>query len=170
MIKDPSLPLFLSSWKINFSRCSWYTRGKNSKKDSLNANLKHYIYERESLKFLKEIILPYVKTEWERLGAWNTTTCLSSKYDVFRGQTTDKFLHMLKDNNILSTKIPPNMIHVFQPPDLTINSFAKDFMKGMFSTWFSRQISLALGARQHGRWLSSFSSQTIAPKMTHWVI
>ena len=170
MIKDPSLPLFLSSWKINFSRCSWYTRGKNSKKDSLNANLKHYIYERESLKFLKEIILPYIKTEWERLGAWNTTTCLSSKYDVFRGQTTDKFLHMLKDNNILSTKIPPNMIHVFQPPDLTINSFAKDFMKGMFSTWFSRQISLALGARQHGGWLSSFSSQTIAPKMTRWVI
>ena len=33
---------------------------------------------------------------------------------------------------------------VFQPPDLTVNKFAKDFMKGMFSTCFSRQISLGL--------------------------
>ena len=51
---------------------------------------------------------------------------------------------MLKDNNILSTKIPPNITHVFQPLDLTVNKFAKDFMKGMFSTWFSRQIPLGL--------------------------
>ena len=51
---------------------------------------------------------------------------------------------MLKDNNILSTKIPPNITHVFQPLDLTVNKFAKDFIKGMFSTWFSRQIPLGL--------------------------
>ena len=63
-------------------------------------------------------------------------------YDVFRGQTTDKFLDVLKDNNILSMKIPPNMTHVFQLLDLTVNKFAKDFIKGKFSTWFSRQISL----------------------------
>ena len=36
------------------------------------------------------------------------------------------------------------MTHVFQPLDLTVNKFAKDFMKGMCSTWFSRQISLGL--------------------------
>ena len=51
---------------------------------------------------------------------------------------------MLKDDTTLSTKIPPNMIHVFQRLDLTINKFAKDFMKGMFSTWFTRQISRGL--------------------------
>ena len=33
---------------------------------------------------------------------------------------------------------------MFQPLDLTVNKFAKDFMKGMFSTWFSRQVSLGL--------------------------
>ena len=49
---------------------------------------------------------------------------------------------MLKDNNILSTKIPPNKTHVFQSLDLTVNKFAKHFMKGKFSSWFSRQISL----------------------------
>ena len=36
------------------------------------------------------------------------------------------------------------MAHVFQPLDLIVSKFAKDFMKGMFSTWFSRQISLGL--------------------------
>ena len=36
------------------------------------------------------------------------------------------------------------MAHVFQPLDLTVCKFAKNFMKGMFSTWFSREISLGL--------------------------
>ena len=109
---------------------------------SLSANLKHYSNETESLKFLKEVILPYVKTEVERLELETQPALLI--YDVFRGQTTDKFLNVLKDNNILSTKIPPNMTHVFQPLDLTVNKFAKDFMKGMVSKWFLKQISLAL--------------------------
>lgn len=56
-------------------------------------------------------------------------------YDVCRGHTTNTYL---KDNKMLS-KIPPNMKNVFQPLDLTVNMFAKDFMKGKFSTWFSQQ-------------------------------
>ena len=109
---------------------------------SLSANLKQYSNEMESLKFLKVFILPYVKTERERLGLETQPALLI--YDVLQGQTTDKFLDVLKDNNILSTKIPPNMTHVFQLLDLTVNKFAKYFKKGMFSTWLSRQISLGL--------------------------
>ena len=59
------------------------------------------------MKFLIEIILPYVKTDRERSGLERQPALLI--YDVFRGQTTGKFLDVLKDNNILSTKIPPNM-------------------------------------------------------------
>ena len=109
---------------------------------SLSANLKQYSNEMESLKFLQVFILPYVKTERERLGLETQPALLI--YDVLQGQTTDKFLDVLKDNNILSTKIPPNMTHVFQLLDLTVNKFAKYFKKGMFSTWLSRQISLGL--------------------------
>ena len=137
---------------------------------SLSANLKHYSNETESLKFLKDIILSYVKTERERLGLETQPALLI--YDVFWRQTTDKFLDVLKDN-ILSTKIPPNMTHVFQTLDLTVNKFAKDFMKGMFSTWFSRHISRNWkwrGTRRHRSWPSSFSSQTIARKMACWII
>ena len=73
--------------------------------------MKHCSNETESLKFLKEIILPYVKIEQERLELEPQSALLMC--DVFRGQITDKFLDVLKDNNILSTKIPPNMTHMF---------------------------------------------------------
>ena len=33
---------------------------------------------------------------------------------------------------------------MFQLLVLTVNKFAKDFMKGMFSAWFSRHMSLGL--------------------------
>ena len=149
MIEDPSLPLFFITMGNKFLPMQLIYKGKTSQNlpkiqflngFSLNANLKHYINEIEFLKFLKEIILTHVKTEQERLGLETQPALLI--YDAFQRQTTDKFLDVLKDNNFLSTKIPPDMTHVFQPLDLTVNKFAKDFMKGMFSTWFSTQIPL----------------------------
>ena len=141
MIKDPSLPFFLSLWKKKILPMQLIYKGKTSQNlpkihfpngFSLRANLKHCSNEMKSLKFLKEIILPYVKTERRRLGLETQPALLT--YDIFRGPTTDMFLDVLKVNNILSTKIPPNMTHVFQPLDLTVDKFAKDFMKAMFST------------------------------------
>ena len=108
----------------------------------MSANLKYYSDKTESLNFVEEIILPYVKSERESLRLETQPAFII--YDFFRRQTTDTFLDVLKDNSILSTKIPPNMAHVFQPLDLTVNRFRKDFMKGMVSTWFSRQISLEM--------------------------
>ena len=65
-------------------------------------------------------------------------------FDVFQGQTTDKVLKFLEDNNILATKVSPNTTHLFQPLDLTVNEVAKDFTEKKFSEWFSRQISIGL--------------------------
>ena len=103
---------------------------------SLSANESHYSNEKESLKFLEEIILPYVQAEREKLGIVDQKALLI--FDVFRGQTTDKVLKVLEDNDILATKVPPNMTHLFQPLDLTVNKVAKDFTKNKFSEWFSR--------------------------------
>ena len=55
-----------------------------------------------------------------------------------------KTLKVLEDNNILATKVQPNMTHLFQTLDLTVNKVAKDFTKKKFSEWFSRQISIGL--------------------------
>ena len=65
-------------------------------------------------------------------------------YDVFKGQTTQDVINLLSENNILVTKFPPNMTHLFQPPDLTVNKHAKDLTKKKFTEWFSRQIQIDL--------------------------
>ena len=109
---------------------------------SLSPNESHYSNENEALKFVEEIILPNIRRERENLGSVDQKALLI--FDVFRGQTTDKALKVLEDNNILATKIPPNRAHLFQPLDLTVNKVAKDFMKKKFSEWFSRQISIGL--------------------------
>ena len=54
-------------------------------------------------------------------------------YDLFREKTTDIFLGPLKENNVIGTKEPPTMAHLFQQLDLTVNRFAKDFIKQKFS-------------------------------------
>ena len=74
---------------------------------SLSANETHYSNEKESLKLLEEIIL---RKEREKLGIDNHKALLI--FDVFRGQTTDKVLKVLENNDILVTKVPANMTHI----------------------------------------------------------
>ena len=50
-------------------------------------------------------------------------------YDVFRGQTTDRFLDAPKENNVIATKVPPNISYLFQLLNLTVKKFAKNFTK-----------------------------------------
>ena len=69
---------------------------------SLSANESHYSNENEALKFVEEIILPYIRGEREKLESVDQKALLI--FDVFRSQTTDKVLKVLEDNNILATK------------------------------------------------------------------
>ena len=108
----------------------------------LSANPNHYSNEKESIKFINEIILPHLQKERTKIGREDQKALLI--FDVFRGQTTDKVLNLLKDNNILVTKVPANMTHIFQPLDLTVNKAAKDFTRDKFSDWFTKQINLGL--------------------------
>ena len=109
---------------------------------SLSANPSHYSNEKESIKFISEIILPHLQKERTKIAREDQKALLI--FDVFRGQTTDKVLNLLKDNNILVTKVPANMTHIFQPLDLTVNKAAKDFTRDKFSDWFTKQINLGL--------------------------
>ena len=61
--------------------------------------------------------------------------------DVFKGQTTDTVQKLLKKNNIFFTKVPANMTILFQPLDLTINGYAKSYLKKLFTEWFAKQIT-----------------------------
>ena len=98
---------------------------------------KNYSNQKESLKFLDELILSYIQQERKNLGPENQKALIT--YDVFYVQTTDKVLKLLDDNNILVIKVPPNITKLFQLLDLTVNKVAKVFMKQKFSGWFTRQ-------------------------------
>ena len=70
----------------------------------LSANLKHYSNEEETLKLLKEVIVPYIQNERKtlRLDADYPTLLIM---DVFKGQMTPAVLNMLKANDIFLTKV-----------------------------------------------------------------
>ena len=117
------------------------------------------------------------KRAWE---SWMSQSEGLLIFDVLQGQTTDKVLKFLENNNILATKVPPNATHLFQPLDLTVNEVAKDFTEKKFSEWFSRQISIGLENGQeledieidyrfsvlkplHATWLISFYDYISSP-------
>ena len=135
--------------------------------------------EKESIKFLEEIILPYIRQEREKLGRENQKALLI--FDVFRGQTTDKVLKIMEDNHILATKVSPNMTNLYQPLDLSVNKAAKDFTRKKFSEWYTRQLTngmkngielddieidyrLSVLKSLHAAWLISLCNQMNTPE------
>ena len=108
-----------------------------------SANLKHYINEEETVKPLKEVIVPYIQNERKTLRLDADYPALLIM-DVFKGQMAPTVLNMFKANNIFLTKVPANMTNLYQPLDLTVNGYAKSFMKRMFTEWFASKICEAL--------------------------
>ena len=49
--------------------------------------------------------------------------------DVFTGQTTSPVDESYEENNICIVNLPANMTKYYQPLDLTINGYAKRFIK-----------------------------------------
>ena len=74
-----------------------------------------------------------------RLGSPEDQTVLLI-IDVFRGQMTEPVTHALEENSIMLVKVTPNMTHIYQPLDLTVNRSAKAFFKRKFTEWYSGEI------------------------------
>ena len=114
--------------KVDFPKGFW-----------LSANPKHYSNEKETQKIINEITLPRVKFVREELK-------LSSNFPaflvmvVFRGQMTKAVDNLLKDHNIFISLVPNNMTHIFQPLDLTVNSWTKKFMKEKYASGMHRKL------------------------------
>ena len=102
---------------------------------SLYANSKHYSNTAESIKLIKEIIIPYIENQRVLLKLPKTQPSLVI-IDVFQGQMTEDVSTVLKDNNILLVQVPANMRHIFQPLDLMVNGTFQTFMR-KFSEWYS---------------------------------
>ena len=102
-------------------------------------NQKHYRNEKESLKLINEIVLPYVTEERQRLIKPNQKALVI--FDVFKGQITDKVLSRYKDSNIEVFFVPANMTGLLQPLDLTVNGYAKKYCKSKFNHWYISEIT-----------------------------
>ena len=59
--------------------------------------------------------------------------------DVFTGQMTTEVINAYNKANILIVNVPANMTKYYQPLDLTVNGYAKGFLKKRFTEWYSTQ-------------------------------
>ena len=107
----------------------------------LSANSKHFSNTDESLKCLKEIIKPYVKKQRELLKCSVDQKALVIM-DVFTGQMTTAVLDAFKEADICIVNVPANMTKYYQPLDLTVNGYAKRYLKRKFIEWYSGQVNL----------------------------
>ena len=97
---------------------------------SLSVNPMHFSNTEESIKIINEVVLPYVDKQREKLGNHGQVALLI--LDVFRRQITQEVTTFHRENNILFVTVPNNMIHFFQPLDLTVNGHCNSFMKNFF--------------------------------------
>ena len=108
----------------------------------LSANPSHYSNTEESIKLLKEIVVPYVEKIRAKLDDPKQSALLI--WDVFRGQKTESVIEVLKENNVHTEYTQNNMTSYYQPLDLMTNKWAKEFLKMKFSHWYSEQSQDAL--------------------------
>ena len=60
--------------------------------------------------------------------------------DVFSGQMTQAVLETLQKEDILLSRVPAGMTHIYQVLELTLNGYAKRFMKKKFNEWYTNQV------------------------------
>ena len=95
---------------------------------------------------IDKVIVPYIERKGKELKLAPPQKALLI-CDVFRGQKAAKVSKKLASLNIAIVSVPANMIHFFQPLDLTINGEAKRYMKDKFSTWYSDEVKQQIESR-----------------------
>ena len=85
---------------------------------SLSENEKHFSNMLESLKLLDEIVIQYIEKEQANLQLPGNRPALLI-IDVFSRPMIAPVIKKIRRNSIKLVKVPPNMIQLFQPLDLT---------------------------------------------------
>ena len=113
------------------------------KEFSLSANPKPFSNTEESLKYVREIIKPYMNNQRLVNNLPDDQKALIVM-DVFTGQTTSRIVESYEENNICIVDVPANMTKYYQHLDLTVNGYAKRFMKKTFNEWYAQQFKKQL--------------------------
>jgi len=136
---------------------------------SLSVNPKHYSNTQESKKVIEEVVLKYVEDQRKKLN--NPKQAALLIFDVFRGQITEEVTELLKKHNIFLVLVPSNMTHIFQPLDLTVNHHCKQFMRNLFTEWYSKQIEKELSLNKEIEDINvQLKLTTIKPLHASWLL
>ena len=117
---------FPSAWNITHSKNHWST-------------------EETMLQYLDAIILPYIRSMRKLINQEDAAGLVIM--DNFRGQVTESIAHVLEENNVFTSLLPPNTTDQLQPLDISVNKPAKAFLKQRFQQWYSDQIFQQLNGK-----------------------
>ena len=104
---------------------------------------KHWSNKQTTIEYIKEIIIPHVKSVRELHGHSTDKPALLIP-DNFKGQSTDDGLWLLESNNIFVCFIPPNCTDRLQPMDLSVNKVVKNHLREKFESWYADQVTSAI--------------------------
>ena len=100
----------------------------------------HWSNEETMLKYINDIIVPYVERVRNDLGTDDSQAALGL-FDQFKGQLTADVTAALERHNIQSLLIPATCTDRLQPLDISVNKSAKVFLRSQFQQWYSSEIT-----------------------------
>ena len=109
----------------------------------MSANPKHFSNTEKSLKYVESVIIPYTNKQRLHLDLPENQKALIIM-DLFTGQMTSGVVEPYMKNNLCVVNVPTNMTKYYQPLDLTVNGYAKRYLKRKFNEWYSQQVSTQL--------------------------
>ena len=110
---------------------------------------KHWCNEVVMIDYVNKFLLPYIRQKRQQLNLLYPSLVI---FDLFKGQCTDQFLSLLKDNGIHILIVPANCTDRLQPLDISVNKTAKEFLRRQFQDWYAAKISDQM--LKHGECLS----------------
>ena len=107
---------------------------------SLSCNPTHWSNEKETLRLLDEVIVPYIDEVKERKNLPENQKCLLV-WDAFKAQECPAVLRRLQEFQIITVQVRKNLTHLLQPLDLTTNLTFKKLEKESFTEYFSNTVA-----------------------------
>ena len=89
------------------------------------------------IQYVDNIIIPYVHNVREVLNEDKAALVIM---DNFKGQSTEKVIHILDTANIHVCFLPSNTTDLLQPMDLTVNKPVKAFLRRKFEDWYATKL------------------------------
>ena len=109
----------------------------------LSYNENHWSNEKETVRLIEQVVLPYIKTFKEKKDLPNDQKNILI-WDAFKAHSTANLSDVLSKHEIESVMVPKNMTHLSQPLDVTTNASLNKIEKRAFSKFFRSSIMEAL--------------------------